>query len=95
MPTKRNRVPRNPLARVTPEALAAWRAGDRLALHRELRLRPWDHNPLDTYDKPRRHDASSLAGRVIGGVRPIWVSQDRWDQAITWRNALEQADRDD
>ena len=33
--------------RITPEAIAAFRAGDSLALHRALGLRPWQISPLD------------------------------------------------
>lgn len=33
--------------RVTPAAVAAYRAGDWLALHTELRLPPWQVSPLD------------------------------------------------
>ena len=32
--------------RITAAALSAWRAGDSLALHRELRLPPWQASPL-------------------------------------------------
>lgn len=34
---------------VTPEAVAAFRAGDWLALHRALRLPPWQPSPLDAH----------------------------------------------
>lgn len=79
MPTKRTRVPRNPLTRVTPEALTAWLTGDRKALHLALRLKPWEHNPLDTFGES---DTPS--------VRPAWLSQTRWDTAMAWRKALEE-----
>lgn len=39
--------------RITPAAYAAFQAGDWMALHRELRLRPWHASPLDaTTDDP-------------------------------------------
>ena len=42
MPTNRTRRQRGRGAEViTPEAVAAWRAGDYWALHRALNLRPW------------------------------------------------------
>ncbi len=34
--------------RITPEAVEAFVAGDRLALHRALDLRPWQPSPLAT-----------------------------------------------
>ena len=34
--------------RITPEAVEAFVARDRLALHRALDLRPWHPSPLDT-----------------------------------------------
>lgn len=36
----------DPGPRITPEAVAAYRAGDELALHRALRLRPWQASPI-------------------------------------------------
>lgn len=41
MPTKRTRKPRNMRVRITPAAIAAYKASDRIALHRELHLKPW------------------------------------------------------
>ena len=33
--------------RVTPEAIEAFHAGDRKALHRALDLKPWQSSPID------------------------------------------------
>jgi hypothetical protein len=46
MPSKRQRTPRNLRVRITDAALAAYKAGDRLTLHRELHLKPWQETPL-------------------------------------------------
>lgn len=45
MPAKR-RLPKNRDHPVTPEAVEAFSARDRAALHRELKLRPWMQSPL-------------------------------------------------
>ena len=47
MPTKRQRVTRSLVARITPEAIEAWRAGRWIDLQRALRLPPWHTSPLD------------------------------------------------
>lgn len=47
MPTKRKRKGRGLASRITPEAIAAWSAGDSVALKRALRLPPWQLSPLD------------------------------------------------
>lgn len=46
MGTKRRKVPRHAAAKITPEAIAAFRAADDARLRRELRLRPWEASPL-------------------------------------------------
>jgi len=46
MPVKRRAHKARP-HRITPEAIDAFRAGDRLTLHRALGLRPWQASPLD------------------------------------------------
>lgn len=46
MPTKRTRRIRGIEELITPAAVAAFKAGDYLALHRALRLRPWEASPL-------------------------------------------------
>lgn len=65
MPTKRRRVTRAPEQKITPEAMAAYEANDWAALHRTLKLRPWDmsamialHGPTgDETDDARRRGA--------------------------------------
>lgn len=49
MPVKR-RVAKLSEHRITPEAVAAFRRGDWMELHRLLGLRPWHPSPLDAYD---------------------------------------------
>ena len=45
MPTKR-RTPKRAEHAITPEAVAAYRAGDAMRLHRLLGLKPWMESPL-------------------------------------------------
>jgi hypothetical protein len=45
MPSKRRTAKRRDHA-ITPEAVAAFRRGDRTALHRALGLKPWHASPL-------------------------------------------------
>jgi hypothetical protein len=45
MPSKRRTTKRRDHA-ITPEAVAAFRRGDRAALHRALGLKPWHPSPL-------------------------------------------------
>lgn len=47
MPTKRARVPRTYAPKLPDEAIVAFRAADWLALHRALRLKPWEPSPLE------------------------------------------------
>ena len=47
MPTKRQRRARPMLHMITDRAIEAFRAGESLALHRELGLKPWETSPLD------------------------------------------------
>lgn len=77
MATKRSRKSRTLRARVTPAAVAAYRAKDYAALHAELRLAPWEVSPLDAWgDCP-------WTGRSAGG--------DTWGQAVQLRAELEAA----
>ena len=60
MPTKRQRVTRSLVARITPEAIAAWKAGDWGDLQRALRLPPWHASPLDVGgDQPAGNTAGA------------------------------------
>lgn len=45
MPIKR-RTPKNRDHAITPEAIEAYRRGDKTALHRALGLKPWMASPL-------------------------------------------------
>lgn len=46
MPAKK-RTAKVKAHRITPDAVAAYRAGDAMALHAALGLRPWQPSPLD------------------------------------------------
>jgi hypothetical protein len=62
------------IGRITPTAITAFRAGDRMTLHRELRLPPWQVSPLDADgDCP-------WSPTVAGG----WT----WPESVTLRAAL-------
>lgn len=63
--------------RITAEAVAAFRAGDWIGLHRALRLRPWEASPLD-----------AATDTPIRGGQPY---VDSWAQARELRLALEAA----
>lgn len=45
MPEKR-RTAKAKDYRITPAAILAWQAGDEMALHRALGLKPWEASPL-------------------------------------------------
>src|SRR5262245_17999477 len=46
MPTKRTKLSRPTRSRITPRAVAAWKAADFGALHSALGLKPWECSPL-------------------------------------------------
>ncbi len=46
MPARRSKIRRDG-SRITVEAIEAYCAGDWMALHRALDLRPWQINPID------------------------------------------------
>ncbi|MGE3159007.1 MAG: hypothetical protein AB7E84_00255 [Xanthobacteraceae bacterium] len=79
MPTRRTPVNRSPRRRITEEAIAAYRSGDRIALGRALRLRPWEYpGPLDVAtDEPCSYPAGSAAG--------VW-----WPRLLELRRELEE-----
>jgi hypothetical protein len=62
MPTKR-RAPKRAEHPITPEAVAAFIAGDSVALHRALGLRPWQDSPLGVGD----------------WKRPAWFNEADWN----------------
>ena len=77
MPAKRQRKPRKLRVRVTPAAVAAYKAGDWLTLHRELHLKPWQASPLEAFG-----ECPWLRGSA--GART-------WQDSISLRNELEAA----
>ena len=75
MATKRTPINRGQRRRVTPEVLAAFRAGDHEALAVALRLKPWEINPLDIADDepcPYQHSIGATS----------------WEQALELRREL-------
>jgi len=49
MPTTRQRVGHRMLFQLTPQAIAAWQAGDKHACHQALGIMPWDWSPYHVY----------------------------------------------
>jgi hypothetical protein len=78
MPIKARRAKARQL-RITPEAVQGFEAGDVLALHRALGLRPWQASPLDV-DGP---EPPAWAGRTA------WAAS--WPPAAELRAELERA----
>ncbi|MGE4254823.1 MAG: hypothetical protein AB7E84_06370 [Xanthobacteraceae bacterium] len=80
MPTRRTPINRSPQRRITPEAVAAFRAGDSDALGRALRLRPWEYpGPLDVTD-------SEPCPYPPGSTAAVW-----WPRLLELRRELEEA----
>lgn len=79
MPTTRTPVHRRSRPRISPEALAAFRVGDRKTLHHLLSLKPWQPSPCDVDDGPPPKYARGTA----------WG--DTWPAAQAWRRGLEAA----
>ena len=73
MPTKRRRIGRKIGMHITPEAVAAYVAGDLRALHVALRWPPWLPSPRD----------------VDPGEPPAWIPADRWARAQEVQAAIE------
>jgi hypothetical protein len=73
MPTKRQRVTRSLVARITPEAIAAWKAGEWGDLQRALRLPPWHASPFDA-------DGDCPTGNTAGAAT--------WPEAVQLRAQL-------
>ena len=88
MPTKR-RVDKARRHRISAEAVAAYRAKDCNALHRALRLRPWEASPLCVDQGPRpavprhmppagrwrRSYSGSLRRRCVGRVVAVAITK--------------------
>jgi len=82
MPVKL-RKPKQKAHRVTPEAVAAFKAGDYQSLHRALGLKPWEPSPLPV---------SVTALGVDQGEPPKWeLHPDAWRQAQVLQRELEKA----
>lgn len=77
MPVKR-RVSKIKAGRITPEAVAAYKAGDCMGLHRALGLRPWNLSPLPASISPLGVDQ---------GAPPEWMTDE--GQRADWREAQE------
>ena len=75
MPTTRKRRARPMRAIVDAAAVKAFEEQDWSALHRALRLRPWEESPL----------------RVDDGPAPDYCPADRWEKAQALRAALIEA----
>ena len=75
MPVKR-RVAKSRAHRITPEAVEAFRAGDYLALHAALGLRPWEVSPLPLEVTPLGCDQKPLRD-----PRPASAWDASWEQA--------------
>lgn len=80
MATKRVRVSRMPEAQITEKVIEAFLAGDYLALHRALRLRPWQWSPLPV-------EISALG--VDYGPAPDYANAAEWRRAQELRRAIE------
>jgi len=74
MPARRANTRRAENA-ITPEAVAAYRAGDHLALHRALGLKPWQVSPLGAFGACPWHPGTG------GG--------NSWPKAVELRSQLE------
>lgn len=77
MPTKRTKRARPLAAKITPVAVEAYRAGDRRALHRQLRLKPFQVSPLDVHEGPCP-------------FHPSYVASETWAHMQALRAALEE-----
>ncbi len=78
MPTKRMRVNRTQRTRITPDAVAAYRAGDETELDRLLRIPPWQVSPLEA-------EGACPYSRNAAG-------HGTWADSVDLREALENAD---
>jgi hypothetical protein len=77
MPVKR-RATKHKAHPVTPAAIAAFRAGEWLTLHRELKLQPWMPSPLDAVRQCH--------------WRPGSAGEEYWPLAVAVRAELEASD---
>lgn len=77
MTTIRRRTRNQQAGRITPEAVAAFVAGDHAALQRALRLPPWQVSPLNAV-------GACPYPSGTGGA-------DTWDDSLALRGQLESA----
>ena len=77
MTTIRRRTRNQQAGRITPEALAAFSAGDRATLKRALRLPPWQVSPLDA--------------EGACPYPPLTGAAATWPDSLTLRNQLQAA----
>jgi hypothetical protein len=87
MPVKR-RAAKARRHRITPEAIAAYRARDYLALHQALGLKPWEISPL-----PREFEALGVDQNPPPKPRQRGGWFDTWEQAQELQRLLEAACR--
>jgi hypothetical protein len=78
MGTNRTPLRREFRRRITPDAIAAFRASDEAALHLALRLPPWHISPLTVGDGPSPYPPNAMG-------------RETWAQAQELRRALEEA----
>ena len=86
MPVKR-RTAKGRAHRITPEAVEAFKAGDFLALHQALGLKPWEVSPLPLNIEPLGCDQTSREGEQPSG----WFAS--WEQAQELQRLLMKAAR--
>jgi hypothetical protein len=84
MVTNRTPITRRSGHHITPEALAAYEAGDYRALHRALSLRPWEASPLPLKVTPLGVDQ----GPPLEGPTAFALS---WPKAQALQRELEAA----
>ncbi|WP_395117753.1 hypothetical protein ACFCQI_14260 [Rhodanobacter sp. FW102-FHT14D06] len=77
MTTIRRRTRNQQAGRITPEALAAFVAGDHATLKHALRLPPWQVSPLDAEE--------------VCPYPPLTAGAVTWLDSLTLRNQLEAA----
>ena len=65
MPSKRRMKTRSPMFSISDQARVAFKAGDYLALHAALGLKPWQVSPLDA-DGECPYPLSSAGGATWG-----------------------------
>lgn len=79
MPTKRRSVFRSQRARVSEDAVAAFRAGDWLALHRALHLAPWHTSPLDATTETCPLDSREMGAQTWADARALRLELEHAD----------------